>query len=99
MRYCVGVLLLLVGSASAQSHFDGTWKMNMGTLEFSGPPEKYLIADGMYHCLSCEPPVHVKADGVDHKVASTRVLSVLHSRKMANLRPLQSRRYRRTGRK
>lgn len=61
-------LLLLAPPLVAQSHFDGVWKMKMDTLEFSGPPEKYLIADGMYDCLSCIPPVHVRTDGSDQKV-------------------------------
>jgi hypothetical protein len=48
--------------------FDGTWKMKMDTLQFSGPPEDYLFADGMYHCKSCIPKVDVKTDGVDYEV-------------------------------
>ena len=41
----------------------------MNTLQFSGPPEDYLFADGMYHCKSCIPKVDVKTDGVDYQVA------------------------------
>ena len=41
----------------------------MDTLQFAGPPEDYLFADGMYHCKSCIPKVDVKTDGVDHEVA------------------------------
>ena len=51
----------------AQSRFDGTWRMKMDTLEFSATPEEYLVADGVYHCLSCAPKVDIKADGADHK--------------------------------
>src|ERR1700687_5633677 len=53
----------------AQSRFDGTWEMQMDTLQFSGPPEEYLYDKGMYHCLSCVPKVDVKTDGTDQKVA------------------------------
>ena len=63
-------VLLLFATAShltAQTRFDGTWRMKMETLEFSGTPEEYLIADGAYHCLSCIPKVEVKTDGVDHE--------------------------------
>lgn len=52
----------------AQSRFDGTWEMKMDTLQFSGPPEDYLFADGMYHCRSCIPKVDVKTDGVEYEV-------------------------------
>ena len=65
------VLLLFASSLflRAQSLFDGTWEMKMDTLQFSGSPEDYLFADGMYHCKSCIPKVDVKTDGVDHEVA------------------------------
>ena len=53
----------------AQSRFDETWEMKMDTLQFTSPPEDYLIADGMYHCKSCVPKVEVKTDGVEYKVA------------------------------
>jgi hypothetical protein len=43
-------------------------EMKMDTLQFSGPPEDYLFADGMYHCKSCIPKVDVKTDGVDYEV-------------------------------
>jgi hypothetical protein len=39
MRNCLALLLLLASSASlGQSRFDGTWQMQMNTLQFSGPP-------------------------------------------------------------
>jgi hypothetical protein len=64
------VLLLFASSLLlAQTRFDGTWEMKMGTLQFSGSPEDYLFADGMYHCKSCIPRVDVKTDGADHEVA------------------------------
>lgn len=63
------VLLLSAAPLFAQARFDGTWEMKMDTLHFTGPPEKYLIEKGMYHCLSCVPPVDVKADGTDQKSA------------------------------
>lgn len=69
MRSLLAAFLVLLGTPLlAQTHFDGTWQMNMDTLEFSGPPESYLIQDGVYRCLSCVPPVEVKTDGTDQKV-------------------------------
>jgi hypothetical protein len=71
VRFLHAALLLALSSdvASAQSRFDGTWRMKMETLEFSGTPEEYLIAEGLYHCLSCVPKVDVPTDGVDHKAS------------------------------
>jgi len=66
----IAALLLLVSPCLlAQTRFDGTWRMKMSTLQFFGASEEYLIADGMYHCLTCIPKVDVKADGADYKVS------------------------------
>jgi hypothetical protein len=70
MRMCLAVVVLVFPlSLPAQTRFDGTWRMKMDTLQFSGTPEEYLIADGIYHCVSCVPKVDVNADGADHKVS------------------------------
>jgi|SRR6267143_382753 len=69
MRKLLSLLLFMQSWMFAQSRFDGTWEMKMDTLQFSGPPEDYLFADGMYHCKSCIPKVDVKTDGVDYEVA------------------------------
>lgn len=61
-------VLLAAAPLLAQTRFDGTWRMKMQTLAFSGTPEEYLIADGIYHCVSCTPKVEVKTDGADHKI-------------------------------
>lgn len=61
-------LLLSTSPLLAQARFDGTWRMKMDTLRFSGPPEEYLLDKGMYQCLSCVPKVEVKTDGTDQKV-------------------------------
>jgi hypothetical protein len=62
-----GLLLiwLLPNLAMAQSSFDGTWKIDVGTLPMSTDALVWLLQDGMYHCKSCTPPVDVKADGQD----------------------------------
>lgn len=66
----LAVLLLLTACPLlAQTRFDGTWLMKMDTLQFSGAPEEYLVDKGMYHCVSCVPPVNIKADGSDQAVA------------------------------
>jgi len=53
---------------SARSPFDGTWKLDNGQTQ-STAHEDYLLQDGIFHCTTCEPPVAVKADGRDHRVA------------------------------
>jgi hypothetical protein len=60
---------LLPATAAAQSAFDGTWKIDMKTAQYSSKPEVFVLNDGVYECSSCVPPVKVKADGIDHKVA------------------------------
>jgi hypothetical protein len=69
MKTLLVLLLFAPSFLLAQSLFEGTWEMKMDTLQFSGSPEDYLFADGMYHCKSCIPKVDVKTDGVDHEVA------------------------------
>jgi len=68
MRKHLALALFLTSTLCAQNRFDGTWRMKMDTLQFSGPPEDYLIDKGMYHCESCVPKVDVKTDGSDQKV-------------------------------
>ena len=70
MRMDFVALLVALSSATlfAQARFEGTWRMKMETLEFSGTPEDYLISHNMYHCVSCVPRVDVKTDGADHSV-------------------------------
>lgn len=66
-----GLLTLLLLSASAtsgQSSFDGTWKLDIGTLPYSKTPLVWLVQNGVYECKSCVPPIRVSADGHDQKV-------------------------------
>jgi hypothetical protein len=61
-------MLLLPLLASAQSPFDGTWKVDMNKVDFPKKPDVYLLQNGMYQCKTCVPPIDVKADGEDQKV-------------------------------
>lgn len=54
--------------AMAQSPFDGTWKLDPNTAQTQAKPEKYLLKDGRYDCSTCDPPLHVRADGNDQKI-------------------------------
>ncbi len=62
------MLLLLPMLATAESPFDGTWKLDMSTIQFPKKPDAYLLQNGMYECSTCVPPISVKADGTDQKV-------------------------------
>jgi hypothetical protein len=61
-------LLLLPVVAMAQSPFDGTWKIDMSSVQWPAKPDVVLLQNGMYECKTCVPPVNVKADGTDQKV-------------------------------
>lgn len=54
--------------AMGQNSFDGTWKMDMSSIQFDTKPDVFLLQNGMYDCKTCTPPVHIKADGTDQKV-------------------------------
>ncbi len=60
--------LFLPNLASAQSAFDGTWKIDMNNVDFSKKPDVYLLQNGMYACKTCTPPYKIKADGSDQAV-------------------------------
>lgn len=61
-------LFLVPLSAMGQSPFDGTWKMDMSSIQFDPKPDVYLLQSGMYDCRTCTPPIHIRADGADQKV-------------------------------
>lgn len=63
------VSLLTPGLAMAQSAFDGTWKVDLKTAQFPEKPDIFLLQGGMYQCKTCVPPIDIKADGQDQKVA------------------------------
>jgi hypothetical protein len=67
MKYLFAVFLFS-SLLFSQSTFEGTWEMKMDTIELSGPPEEYLLENGMYHCITCVPRVDVEMNGVDQKV-------------------------------
>ncbi len=73
---CVFVLSLPL-SAWAQSPFDGTWKMNLGSTQFGRGPETFVLQNGEYICSTCTPKIAVKADGADHEVAGDKEYDTL----------------------
>jgi hypothetical protein len=55
-------------TCSAQSAFDGTWKIATSQAKLSAKPHVFYISEGWYHCTSCNPIVEIKADGSDKPV-------------------------------
>jgi hypothetical protein len=72
MRKILVVVLLLPLYASAQSPFDGTWKMNLSSTHFAEEPDVFALHNGEYTCSICIPKITVKADGADHKAAGEK---------------------------
>jgi hypothetical protein len=62
------VSLLMPVLATAQSAFDGTWKVDINKAQLPKKPDVYLLQGGMYNCKTCVPPFEIKADGQDQKV-------------------------------
>jgi hypothetical protein len=53
----------------AADPFTGTWKIDLSQAKFSQKPIKIELANGTYKCLTCDPPITVKADGTDQPVS------------------------------
>jgi len=71
MRPLCCVLLiswLLLVQATAQSRFDGTWKIDLAESQSSTKIYAYLLQDNTYRCTTCDPPLDIRADGRDQKI-------------------------------
>lgn len=68
----VALALLVPACASAQSVFDGTWKLDAATLHVSHARlETVSLKNGVWRCERCggaDSTITVKADGADHPV-------------------------------
>jgi len=62
------VLFLVPLSVMGQNPFDGTWKLDVNSIQFDPKANVYLLQSGMYDCQTCVPPIKIKADGTDQKV-------------------------------
>lgn len=56
--------------AAAQSVFDGTWKIDMGSAKLPTKPSVSVLKSGVFSCESCTPAFTVKADGAFHAVSN-----------------------------
>jgi hypothetical protein len=82
----LGVMLMPL-VASAQSPFDGTWKVDMSKVDFPKKPQVYWLQDGMYECRTCVPAYKIKADGTDqavpgHPYYDTVAIKVINDREI-----------------
>jgi len=69
LLFAASASLLLPGLVMAQSAIVGTWKADLSNVQLPKKPDRYLLDKGVFECLTCVPPVKVKADGLDHKVS------------------------------
>ena len=66
MKKMLLLLSLVPAIACASTAFDGTWKIKLDSMQFSGKPtEEEVIMNGSFTCKSCVPPFTIKADGKD----------------------------------
>ena len=66
MKMGLFVLSMVPAIAFATTPFDGTWKVKLDSMQYSGKPtEDVALINGSYTCKSCVPPFTVKADGKD----------------------------------
>src|ERR1700739_2082656 len=70
--------LLMPVLATAQSDFDGTWKVDFNKTVMPNEPDVFLLQTGNYQCKTCIPIVNVKADGEDHSVTGNPYYDTVH---------------------
>lgn len=75
IRKCIPTVLLLSllvpAAAMAQSNFNGTWKVDVNSMQFSAKPTVIVLQNGNFQTPNSVPPVDVKADGQDHPVTGS----------------------------
>lgn len=65
MKRTLFLLSLFPAAAFAVTPFDGTWKLRLDSMQFSGKPTEQVILNGSYTRKTCVPPLTIKADGKD----------------------------------
>ena len=72
MRSLCCVLLisqLMLVQGISQSPFNGVWKVDLAESQSSTKTYAYLLQDNTYRCTTCDPPLSIRADGRDQKIA------------------------------
>jgi hypothetical protein len=75
MKSFLAILLLPVLAWAAQSPFDGTWKINLSSVQFPTKPTVLLLQDGIYQDSTSK--ISVKADGIDQPVPEIKNLDTM----------------------
>lgn len=63
------ILALPLPLWAADSPFEGTWMVDLDSVELPDKPTTVSLQDGMYDNSSSVPKIHVRADGSDQAVA------------------------------
>lgn len=69
-KLVIALVLLAPALLFAQSAFDGTWRIDPKSGQFSSK-DTYLLQNGEYRCDTCVPKIDVKADGHDYSVTGS----------------------------
>ena len=56
--------------ALAASVFDGTWKADLDKNQQNAKPDVRELSNGIYKCISCDPPYEIRTDGSDQPASS-----------------------------
>ena len=85
MKKLFAILLVMLPTiAAAQSGIDGSWRIDLNKAQVDSKPMVFELKDGMFSCSTCDPKIHIKADGKDQKVtgnpyADTESVTVLNA--------------------
>lgn len=55
-------------AAAVGEAINGSWKLDVNSVQFDGKPNEYILQNGIYTCKSCTPGYSVPADGTYHPV-------------------------------
>jgi hypothetical protein len=78
-RLLFGLVFLVPAIVSAQSAFDGVWRINLQSTDYIGK-ENYNLQDGVFRCSTCDPKVETTADGQDHPVSGSPYFDTVNVR-------------------
>lgn len=53
---------------SSNASINGSWRLDVNSVQFNAKPDDYLLHNGIYTCKSCTPAYSVAADGAYHPV-------------------------------
>jgi len=87
MKWFFVVLLMLAECCTptwAQSPFDGTWKIDLSKTKQPTRPDVYLLQDGQFQCLTCDPAIDVKADGSDQSITGEECYNTVRIRVLSD---------------